>query len=149
MAYDPKQKTITEIVEINASAEKVWSALTDLEQWSEWNPFIILSEGKVEVGQTLKNTMKTSKGTMTFKPRVLQVEKDHLFEWRGHLFIPGLFDGTHSFKIETLGENKVRLIQHEYFKGMLSGVILKDIGEQTSRNFDAMNQALKQRAEND
>ena len=45
---------------------------------------------------------------MTFKPRVLNAEPERELRWLGHLLVPGLFDGEHSFTIEPLQENRVR-----------------------------------------
>lgn len=39
----------TEIV-IQASKEKVWSILTNLGAYPEWNPFIVSSKGSIEKG---------------------------------------------------------------------------------------------------
>ncbi len=42
---------------------------------------------------------------------------------------------------------KVKFIQRENFKGMMENLFLKKIGPSTQTGFEAMNQALKQRAE--
>jgi hypothetical protein len=39
--------------------------------------------------------------------------------WLGHVLLPGLFDGDHSFAIEPLGDRRVRVTQQEQFRGML------------------------------
>ena len=54
---------------------------------------------------------------MTFRPTVLKVEPNREFRWLGHLLVPGLFDGEHSFTIEPLGESRVRFTQREIFTG--------------------------------
>ena len=63
------------------------------------------------------------------------------------MIIPGVFDGEHSFIIETIEDNKVRFTQREQFKGIMTPLIMKSIGEKTKRGFEAMNHALKERAE--
>ncbi|MCG8697794.1 MAG: SRPBCC domain-containing protein, partial [Bacteroidales bacterium] len=72
---------------------------------------------------------------------------NYKLSWLGHLFIPGLFDGLHYFKIEEVETNKVILEQGESFKGILAGMMMKSIGEQTRKGFVAMNNALKERVE--
>jgi hypothetical protein len=136
----------TEII-INASKEKVWNILTDFENYKSWNPFIVNSAGNAVAGSKLANTMKLDDKTQTFRPKVLKVDENKYFDWLGHLFFKGIFDGHHYFKIEELSDNQIKLVQGENFSGILSGMILKSIGEKTMANFVKMNNALKELAE--
>ena len=38
---------------------------------------------------------------MTFKPTVLAVHPERELRWLGRFILPGLFDGEHSFRIES------------------------------------------------
>jgi hypothetical protein len=136
----------TEII-IDAPASTVWTLLTDLPGYADWNPFIVRSEGQVVPGARLRNTMRNGDRDITFTPRVLHVEPGQRFEWLGHLWIKGLFDGRHTFEVKALGPNRCQLTQGEHFSGLLSGLILRQIGSDTRQQFVAMNQALKARAE--
>ena len=85
---------------------------------------------------------------MTFRPPVLKVEPNREFRWLGHLLIPGLFDGEHSFTIEPLGEGRVRFTQHEVFMGFLVAPVFRGLDTDTRpRSSEGMDQALKARAE--
>lgn len=141
-----KHEIRTEII-INASKEKVWSILADLNAYAVWNPFIVKSEGVLRVGTKLKNTLQNGDKTIVFKPKVVEVEPNRSFGWLGSLWVKGLFDGHHYFEIEEISENQVNLIHGENFSGILSSLILKQIGNDTRNNFVKMNQALKSRAE--
>lgn len=136
----------TEII-INAPKEKVWEILTDFKKYPQWNPFIIEVQGEAVAGIRLRNTMLNGESKMVFKPKVLKVEKYRYFDWLGSLFVKGLFDGHHQFELEELSPNQVKLKHSESFSGILSGVILKKIGDDTRNSFVRMNQALKQIAE--
>ena len=94
-----KKELYTEI-EINAAPEKVWRILTDFEAYPNWNPFIKKIKGNLAVGEKLEVFIQPSgaKG-MTFKPTLLTVEKEKELRWLGKLFVSGLFDGEHFFKI--------------------------------------------------
>jgi hypothetical protein len=61
--------------------------------------------------------------------------------------VPGLFDGEHSFTIQPLGENRVRFVQREAFKGLLVPLFGRSLDSNTQRGFEEMNRALKERAE--
>ena len=84
---------------------------------------------------------------MVFKPRVEGHESRQEFRWLGRLILPGVFDGEHAFLIESLAEGRVRFIQRERFRGILASLLLKGIEAQTLAGFEAMNRALKERAE--
>jgi len=136
----------TEII-INASKEKVWNILTDFHNYPNWNPFIVSIGGELQKGKRLKNTLLNGGKKYVFKPAVLSVVPYQYFDWLGKLFVNGLFDGHHYFEIDELSSNQVKLTQGEHFSGILSGYILKRIGEETRNNFIRMNNALKTEAE--
>ncbi|MEO6812294.1 MAG: SRPBCC domain-containing protein [Ginsengibacter sp.] len=140
-------KNISTEILINASKEKVWNILTDFGNYKYWNPFMINSSGQAVVGTKLVNTMKNKDKQMKFKPTILSVKQYEYFDWLGSLYFKGLFDGHHFFKLEDWGNGQMKLIQGEYFSGILSGMILKSIGEDTKNNFVKMNNALKEYAE--
>ena len=52
-------KNISTEILINASKEKVWTILTDFDNYKSWNPFMINSSGQAIVGTKLVNTMKS------------------------------------------------------------------------------------------
>jgi hypothetical protein len=133
-------------IEINAPAERVWSVLTDFSDYPNWNPFIGKITGTPEQGQRLEVSFLPSGWFSTFRPVVLVANPPREFRWRGSLPIPGLFTGEHYFTIEPLAPGRIRFVQGENFSGLLvplaSGLL-----ERTKQNFEAMNQALKKRAE--
>jgi hypothetical protein len=67
-------------------------------------------------------------------------------KWLGHLLLPGLFDGEHKFHIEDHGET-CRFHQSERFSGILLPLFGAAMFAATRRGFEAMNAALKVRAE--
>ena len=131
----------TEIV-LNASKEKIWNTLTDFDSYENWNPFIISSQGEAVVGQRLTNAMVNKGKTTVFKPVVTKAVPFEEFEWLGSGLL-GMFKGRHYFILEDVGNNQTKLIHGEHFSGLLSGLIMNMIGEETLKNFQAMNKALK------
>ncbi len=135
-------------VEIAAPAERVWQILTDFARFPEWIPFIRQASGALWVGARLEVRLQPPGGrATTLRPTVRKVEPNREFRWLGHVLVPGLFDGEHIFTIEQLSEGWVRFIQREEFRGLLAPLILRLIGMDTRRGFEAMNRALKARAE--
>jgi hypothetical protein len=141
-------KEIHTEIEINAPAEKVWQVLTDFAAYPEWNPFVRRGEGEISVGARLHIYIQPSGGKgMSFRPTVLVADPNREFRWLGHLWLPGLFDGEHSFVIKPLGDGRVRFVQREQFGGLLLPLLSKMLDGDTRRGFEEMNRALKLRAE--
>jgi hypothetical protein len=104
--------------------------------------------GEPCVGCQVQVTMRPPNSrSMKFAPTLLKAEPLKEFRWLGHLWRPGMFDGEHKLTIEKLEDNRVRFVNEEEFSGVLSSVILLMVGENPRRGFEAMNEALKRRAE--
>jgi hypothetical protein len=135
------------VTEIDASPERVWEILTDFDSYAEWNPFIRAVSGEPKAGAKLEVRIEPPGGrAMTFKPTVLAAEPARELRWIGRLLVPGVFDGEHSFRVEPIGDRRVRFVQAERFSGALVPLFGKTL-EQTERGFGEMNEALKRRAE--
>jgi len=137
----------TEIL-IHATSDKVWNILIDFENYPNWNPFIKSIKGTAKVGNKILARMEPpgAKG-MTFKPRVLVVDINKEFKWIGHLIIPGLFDGEHTFELIDNGNGTTTFRQNEKFRGILIPFFKKMIEKNTVQGFNTMNMKLKELAE--
>ncbi len=140
-------KICTDVI-IDVPVKEVWNILTDFENYGSWNSFIPSIKGKFEFGSKLKVFMQPPgvKG-MNFSPVINKVEPFKEFRWIGNLWIKGIFDGEHAFRLEELDKNRTRLIQCERFKGILAPLIIYLIGERTRDGFENMNNGLKQKCE--
>jgi hypothetical protein len=144
-----QMKIITSI-NINATAEKVWRILTDIENYSQWNLFITSINGEIEVGNTLDVMIVPPNGkTMKFKPTVLVVDKHKELKWKGKLLFKGLFDGEHKFEIVDNKNGTVTFIQSENFIGVLVPFFKKMINVNTKNGFVLMNERLREKAEDE
>jgi hypothetical protein len=105
-------RTITRTVELDATPQQVWEVLTDARAHADWNPFITRMDGALEVGRRIEVRIAPPGGKpMTFRPTVTHVDPPHHLAWLGHLLLPGLFDGAHSFALEPLPGNRTQLTQ--------------------------------------
>jgi hypothetical protein len=135
-------------IDIRASSERVWDVLTDFAAYPAWNPFIPRIAGSVEVGARLAAHLQPPGGMgMSLRPTVVTADPGKELRWLGHVGVPGLFDGEHGFRIEALGSDRVRFVQEERFGGLLAPLVLPFVRRGTRQGFEAMNQALKARAE--
>lgn len=141
-------KILKTAIAIDAAPSVVWEILMDFPDYPDWNPFIRSIQGQAIPGAQLVARLQPPGGqTMTFKPTVLVVNLEQEFCWRGKLIIPGLFDGEHRFQLEPLADNRVQFIHSEQFSGLLVPLLANNLDTNIREGFEAMNQALKARAD--
>ena len=140
-------KTIHVVTDIAAPVETVWAELSAVSTYADWNPFITKFEGELVVGARPEVQIAPPGGRpMTFRPTITAMEEETSLEWLGRVLLPGIFDGRHSFHLEAIGDDHTRLTQSESFSGLLvslTGTMLR----RTRAGFEAMNEALRLRAE--
>jgi hypothetical protein len=143
ISHTPTSHLRTEIL-IQASTAAVWGVIADTARYPEWNPFIRKLEGPLVAGSRIAATIQPlGKRAITFRPTLLRVDPERELRWLGRVLVRGIFDGEHVLRLvpETGG---TRLIHEELFGGLL----LRFMDIETFRpSFDAMNEALKARAE--
>ena len=140
-------KRIETQIAIAAPPERVWAILTDFPAHASWNPFITAISGEPRQGGRLAIRVQPPGGRgMNFRPRLLAVEPGRELRWLGRLFVPGLFDGEHYFLLEPAAGG-TRLTHGEKFSGLLVAMMGRSGFDPIERGFEAMNQALKARAE--
>ena len=84
---------------------------------------------------------------MTFKPVVTVVEDAQVLEWLGSPGVPGIFDGRHRFELSSTPSTGTRLVNSEKFSGFLVRFMRRSLENNSKQGFEAMNAALKTRAE--
>ncbi len=138
--------TLQASIVIRTTPQRVWAILTDLAAYQRWNPFIVSSSGRIQVGATLTNRMHDATGDTTFTPTVLIVEPGRELRWIGRVGPGGIFDGEHTFTIQRIGPGLVRFTQHEDFTGVLIPFFESRLHADTLPQFRAMNAALARQA---
>ena len=138
--------TLQASVRIAATPQRVWAVLTDLPAYRHWNPFIVSSSGRVQVGATLVNRMHDATGDTTFTPTVLAVEPGRELRWIGRVGPGGIFDGEHTFTIRQIRPGLVLFTQREDFTGVAVPFLEGRLHADTLPQFRAMNAALAREA---
>jgi hypothetical protein len=132
-------------IDIEAPPAEVWRHLVDLAAYPDWNPFIPAASGVPEVGRKLSLRLQPpgSRG-LAIRPTVTAATEPSVFEWLGHLVVPGLFDGRHRFELSPTPTG-TRLVQSEFFSGVLVRPLRRFLDGGTRAGFEAMNAALRRR----
>jgi hypothetical protein len=141
---------ITEIsatTQIAATPQQVWAVLADLASYPQWNPLFRQASGQLTAGSrvTLKAVHPASGRVMTVKVKVLAAEPGTELRWVSSL--PGVITGEHRFTL-TPANGGTRLVQAETYRGLLARMSASTV-TRTQASFQALNEAIKQRAEND
>jgi hypothetical protein len=141
--------TIESRIEIEAPISQVWQTFRDFENHKEWNTFLAIHHDGMTLNKPfIVDFLKDGKVNLSMKPILVKDEAPTSFEWVGHLFINGLFDGHHQFHFVDLGNNRTELIHFENFKGLLIRLLKKSVIEPTKLEFDKFNKDLKDYVEN-
>lgn len=137
-------------VVIDASRDRVWEAVTNFEEYDQWNTQLQFLGGEVKPRGKLHLKLDIE-GTepYEFKPSISHWDENNRLAWLAITGIRGIFDGEHFFELEKHDENQTKLINREVYSGVLS-LIIKNLPmmREAPKGFDKMNQELKNYIEN-
>ena len=132
--------TVNTGIIIPAAPAEVWSVLTDVPGYKEWNPVLVPLEGKLREGEKLKYRMTDGEGKQSeVESKVVEVIEEKRLNQRGG--IPGILTFDHTWQLEPV-EGGTRVTQHEEYRGI--GVWFWDYGW-VEPAYSRANEALKKR----
>lgn len=134
--------------QINAPSDVVWNVLANFERYPEWNPSLPSITGDLRVGSTLSMTLAMpGRPSPKVKAQLLEVLPQHRLTWHGNAGADGLFQGDREFLIDEADSGAVSFTHVENVRGALFPLFRVIMGSAIQRHHDALNTALKQRAE--
>jgi len=101
---------------------------------------------EMRIGRPFRVVMSSEGRSTTLTVTLLAANPSRHIRWRGHLWVPGLFDGEHSFEIIQESRESVLLIQEEKFSGILVSFLSRTI-DKTKEKFGEANATVKTMAE--
>ena len=131
----------SEIV-INAPADKIWSVLTDVQNFPEWEPNVTKVEGKAALGEEI--TVHTKFSERAFPVTVSEFVPEKRMVWSSGMPL-GLFKGARTFTLTPV-DGGIKVKTREEFSGLLLPLFRGQIGD-LQPTFDAFAEALKVKAE--
>jgi len=136
------KKSVHHEIIINANPEKVWSVLTDTDNYDKWNPVMKLLEGEVKEGNKVKYRFTQDADNASEIPsNVLKVVPAKLLNQGGGM--PVLLTFNHKYILEPSG-NGTKLTIHEDYAGI--GVNFWN-PTPVQAAYGRLNEAIKKRAE--
>ncbi len=144
-----KMQEIQTEIEISAPPSKVWSIITDINNWKEWSPIINDSNGTASVGSKLSITMigkEKGKDGPKYTPIITELEEPKYFRWRAHMLAGFIFTNDKIFELEETNSG-TRLTHKETFSGLLAPIFCGQMEKGVPPMLNSMNNALKDLAE--
>ena len=106
-----------------ASPSDVWGALTALDAFPEWNPFIVRASGELRRGEQIAiHLMMGGPFPTRLRPRLTAVEAERELRWLWVVVHPRLFTADRYFLLEPRDEG-TRFVQGEAWSGMLAPLL--------------------------
>jgi hypothetical protein len=136
-------KTVSATTQIDAPPMAVWAVLADLSRYPEWNPLFREASGQLAAGEriTLRAVNPANGRLMTVRAKIVTADPGAELRWASS--VPGIMTGEHSFVLTRL-DGGTRLAQTEIYGGLLAATVSVP---RTETSFQALDEALKQRAE--
>ena len=128
---------------IAASADRIWSLLTDAPGYPSWNRAVDKVEGTIAPGETITVRVPVNPGR-DFPVKVTAFDNGRRMVWTGGMPL-GLFKGERTFLLEPNGGGTTFSMQ-EVYTGALAGMMFKQIPD-LSGAFDDFGESLKAAAE--
>lgn len=134
---------------IDAPADRVWEILADFDSYPEWNPLIPSATGYAEVGATAHIRLAIGSLQVPVAVEVVRAEPGRELCWVGPAqeWLRRLGRGTHFFRIAKIDEGRVRFEHGEEFEGIVVPNRFARAERFLTRGYEALNRALKRRAE--
>ena len=148
-----KMQEIKTEIEILAPSSKVWSIITDINNWQQWSSIINASHGTASVGSKLSITMmgkEEGKDGPKYNPVIMELDEPNHFRWRAHMLAEFIFTNDKIFELKETSTEMgagTRLTHIETFKGLLAPIFCGQMEEGVPPMLNSMNKALKALAE--
>lgn len=134
-------------VEIAASRERVWTALTTFADYPRWNPVLTRVTGDLAVGAKLAVEMSRADGSDSILDgRVTVLRPLEELRWEGKIVHRWLLSVEHFFLLDDRGGGRTRVVHGQD----LGGVALRAVGAGAAAavgSLAAMNEALRRHLE--
>ena len=135
-------------VEVNAPINKVWKIFSQLEKWPKYCDCIKkaswTSPKKWALNSAFMQIIEMGPIKRISYPRIIEIERDKYVTWTG---TGSLVQGVHTLMFERTSNNKTKVINKEYFKGILAPIIFPFIKNKFEEYFWQFLSGLKKESE--
>lgn len=132
----------TEVI-LQAPVDRVWALVADLSLYPQWNLLVEKATGAFEPGGRLDLSVRLP-GIDPFHVavRVLRLETEALFSWRGAMWSDALLAWTYCLRLEGGAAGQVKVVQTSEFTGALAPLFSFALNRSFAAGMSDLNQAL-------
>lgn len=127
----------TKSIKISARREKVWSILTDIDRWPEWQ--IEISKAKIKGSLAPETIFEWKTGGANIKSILHTVEPSNKFGWTGKTF--GMY-AIHNWQLIQEGEETIVTVE-ESLDGMLAKIFKGSFNQSMEQGMQRWLEQLK------
>ncbi len=131
---------------IDAPVEVVFKLISDLPNYPNWNPFLIIARGKVEMGGVISGKSVLGKHTTSYRHKIFEYIPNKSLCWHDFGFISKFVYSQRSRYTESR-DGKTYYKCHLRISGALSGLLNIIFGEGLRNGIVAEATATKKEAE--
>jgi hypothetical protein len=128
---------------INATADAIWTILTDAPGYAAWDSGVVGVEGRIAPGEKLKVTSEANP-KRAFSVEVTEFERGRAMTWSGGIPL-GLFKGVRTFRLSP-DDGATKFSMREEYTGPLLPLIWKSMPD-LGPSFEQFARGLKAKAE--
>lgn len=133
---------------IDAPAPLVWEVVSDLPRYEEWNPFVVRAVSSLAVGDPIAMRVKVL-------PFLVQPQRETILEHepgtRVCWGVPGRagspIRSRRCQEVRAEGDTRTHYVSDFALQGWLAPLVMTLLGRRLHAGFQAMSQAVKERAE--
>lgn len=128
---------------IHAEPARIWSLLTNAEDFPRWNSTVTSLKGPIRQGQKLALDVRAAPGR-TFTPKVTRLEPTAMMEWSDGM--APMFKGVRTFTLSPKPDGSTDFSMVEVFSGLMLPLIRRSLPD-FAPSFEAYAVDLKREAE--
>jgi hypothetical protein len=133
---------------IDAPAERVWSVISDLDRYPEWNPFVVACFSTLAVGDPIRMRVRLLPGlAQPQTERVLEHEPGRRLRYGIPGSALGALASSRSHEVTALTADRTEYHSRFELSGWLAPLVSLLLGRRLAAGFEAMSLALQTRAE--
>ena len=139
---------IDHTVEVQAPAAVVWTVVTDLARYPEWNPFVVACASDLAVGAPIDMRVRlVGRFAQRQRETILSHEPGRRLCYGLPTAFLGALASSRCHHVEALGPDRARYESRFALRGALEPIVRALLGPSLRRGFGAMTDALVRRSE--
>ncbi len=123
--------------------ELVWNKLTDIQDYSSWNPFICSVHGNLQNGSTLELGIINPQGIkLDINARITKLLPPHELRWKSKLIMTGILGVEEFFILRDIEGESTAFTHGVRFTGIFMSFFTASL-QRLKPALESMNEALK------